>query len=55
MTEAANNRRLTPPAGLLVDRKRPIRFRFEGKTYTGLSGDSVASALAAEHNADDVL
>ncbi len=54
MTEAANNHRLAPPAGLLVDHERPIGFRFEGKSYTGLAGDSVASALAAEHNADDV-
>ena len=35
------------PGALLIDRKKPLGFRFEGKQYLGYSGDSVASALAA--------
>ena len=31
----------------LVDRKRPVSFRFDGKVYTGFAGDSLASALLA--------
>src|SRR5690606_21517257 len=30
-----------------IDRKREIRFTFEGEPYTGYAGDTVASALAA--------
>ncbi len=30
-----------------VDRARPRRFRFDGRTYEGLAGDSLASALIA--------
>lgn len=33
--------------GLLVDPDRSVSFTFEGRTYTGLAGDTVASALAA--------
>ncbi|MGH8504008.1 MAG: 2Fe-2S iron-sulfur cluster-binding protein [Gammaproteobacteria bacterium] len=33
--------------GLLIDRSRPVTFRFEGQTFTGLRGDTIASALAA--------
>ncbi len=39
--------RLPPPAGLLIDRTEPIRFRFEGRGYQGFAGDTIASALAA--------
>ncbi|MBM3517634.1 MAG: (2Fe-2S)-binding protein, partial [Alphaproteobacteria bacterium] len=39
--------RLSAPAGLLLDRSAPIAFRFEGERYTGLAGDTIASALAA--------
>ena len=39
--------RLPPPRGLLVDRDRPLSFRFEGRTYEGFAGDTIASALAA--------
>jgi sarcosine oxidase subunit alpha len=35
------------PAGGQVDRARPIRFSFDGKTYPGLEGDTLASALLA--------
>ena len=30
-----------------VDRARPLRFRFDGRTYEGLAGDTLASALLA--------
>ncbi len=39
--------RLAAPAGLLVDHSQSVSFSFEGKSYQGLKGDSVASALAA--------
>lgn len=34
-------------AGLLVDSRRPVRFRFDGREVEGLAGDTVASALLA--------
>ncbi len=37
--------RLAADGGL--DRTRPLRFRFDGRTYTGFAGDTVASALLA--------
>ncbi len=40
-----NNLRLGE--ALLIDRERPLGFRFEGRYYLGYAGDSVASALAA--------
>ena len=39
--------RLPAPYGLLIDRDQPVRFSFENKTYQGFTGDSIASALAA--------
>ncbi|MBV8910814.1 MAG: (2Fe-2S)-binding protein, partial [Gammaproteobacteria bacterium] len=33
--------------GLLTDRTRPIRFRFDGRFLEGLTGDTLASALLA--------
>ncbi len=39
--------RLLAPAGLLVDHGRSLGFSFEGKSYRGLAGDTLASALAA--------
>ncbi len=39
--------RLPAPAGSLIDRGREIRFSFEGRSYAGHEGDSIASALAA--------
>ncbi len=30
-----------------IDRKRPIRFRFDGRSYEGFAGDTLASALLA--------
>ena len=34
-------------AGGRIDRERPLRFRFDGESYTGFAGDTVASALLA--------
>ncbi|MCL2430289.1 MAG: FAD-dependent oxidoreductase, partial [Alphaproteobacteria bacterium] len=34
-------------AGGLVDRTRPLRFRFDGRDYHGYAGDTLASALLA--------
>ena len=39
--------RLPAPAGLLLDRDRPVGFSFESTRYRGLAGDTLASALAA--------
>ncbi|HVR65376.1 MAG TPA: 2Fe-2S iron-sulfur cluster-binding protein [Verrucomicrobiae bacterium] len=39
--------RLASPHGRLVDRSREIEFTFEGQAFTGLAGDTIASALAA--------
>ncbi|WP_234729682.1 2Fe-2S iron-sulfur cluster-binding protein [Acidocella facilis] len=33
--------------GGLVDRASPVKFRFDGKSYTGFAGDTLASALLA--------
>jgi len=35
------------PGGGLVDRSRTVRFQFDGAMYTGLGGDTLASALLA--------
>jgi sarcosine oxidase subunit alpha len=40
-------RRLDSPAGLLVDRTRPLAFRFDGERIEGFEGDTIASALVA--------
>ena len=34
-------------SGGRVDRARPIRFRFDGRVYSGFPGDTLASALLA--------
>ena len=41
------DRRLPPQPGEWIDRSRPISFRFEGRRYRGLHGDTVSSALLA--------
>ena len=33
--------------GGCIDRSRPLRFRFDGRDYTGFAGDTLASALLA--------
>jgi len=35
------------PAGGRIDRNRPLRFTFDGKSYRGFAGDTLASALLA--------
>ena len=37
-----------PDYGLLIDRKRPLSFSFDGKLYSGFYGDVIASALYAQ-------
>ena len=37
-----------PDYGLLIDRKRPLSFTFDGKLHSGFAGDVIASALYAE-------
>lgn len=39
--------RLSAPHGLWIDRKKPVRFDFNGREIQGLTGDTVASALLA--------
>lgn len=35
------------PKGGLIDRERPLRFRFDGHAMTGFAGDTLSSALMA--------
>ncbi len=35
------------PEGGLIERERPLSFRFDGRAYRGYAGDSLASALLA--------
>ena len=35
------------PTGGRIDRARPLRFSFDGRTYSGFAGDTLASALLA--------
>ena len=35
------------PAGGLIDRARPLRFSFDGRSLEGCAGDTLASALLA--------
>src|ERR1700757_5014362 len=39
--------RLAAPAGAWIDRTRPLSFFFNGRAYSGFSGDTLASALLA--------
>lgn len=39
--------RLPAPYGIRIDRNNALSFKFEGRAFRGLSGDSVASALLA--------
>ena len=34
-------------SGGRIDRTRPLRFSFDGRTYQGFAGDTLASALLA--------
>ncbi len=40
--------RLPPQALEWIDRERSLSFSFEGKSYQGLAGDTVTSALLAQ-------
>ena len=35
------------PAGGRIDRSRPLTFTFDGRSYPGYAGDTLASALIA--------
>lgn len=39
--------RLPPQPGEWLDRSAPLHFRFEGRSYSGFSGDSISAALWA--------
>ena len=39
--------RLHNPYGVYLDRDKVVSFQFDGRTYTGYEGDTIASALAA--------
>lgn len=43
----AMTQRYRRPDGGVIDRSRPLRFRFEGRDYSGYAGDTLASALLA--------
>ncbi len=45
------NRLSSPELGISIDKNKPVNFVFDGKTYTGYQGDTLASALLA----NDVL
>jgi sarcosine oxidase, subunit alpha len=52
MSTASNNSRAGPrdlrtPSGGRVDRTQRIRFKFDGQSYEGVAGDTLASALLA--------
>ena len=39
--------RLLPPMGLLINRDQSMTFSFDGRSYQGVEGDTIASALLA--------
>ena len=41
------SRRIDPRPGEVLNRGRDLRFRFDGRDYSGHAGDTIASALAA--------
>ena len=42
-----NGQRFRTPNGGLIDRSQRLQFTFDGKSYTGHPGDTLASALIA--------
>ncbi|KGD72078.2 aminomethyltransferase [Tatumella morbirosei] len=40
-------KRLPAPMGRLINRQQPVSFTFEGESFAGFSGDTIASALIA--------
>jgi len=47
MSKDTGNMRLQESFGLNLDRSQTIYFHFDGKSYSGYKGDTIASALAA--------
>ena len=46
---APSTTRLPAPYGRRIDRNSPVTFSFEGKTYSGFAGDTIASTLLANN------
>ncbi len=44
------SQRLNEPMGLLIDRNKPVQFKFENQLVSGYAGDSIASALIANQS-----
>ncbi len=42
--------RLPPPYGLLINRDKPIQFKFEHQRVNGFQGDTIASAMISNQN-----
>ncbi len=42
-----NDLRLPPRAGEVLERSSPVTFTWDGRSYTGLTGDTIVSALLA--------
>lgn len=47
MATNGNSTRVGVQTGETIDRSRPLTFTFNGKSYSGYEGDTIASALAA--------
>ncbi|ADZ91658.1 2Fe-2S iron-sulfur cluster-binding protein [Marinomonas mediterranea] len=43
----ATHDRLSEPTGLFINREKSVQFEFEGVSYQGVEGDTIASALIA--------
>ncbi len=43
-----SDHRLPPRPGEVIDRSRPVRFRWNGRAVTGFVGDTIVSALIAD-------
>ena len=46
-TSTVTSLRLEPQPGEVIDRDRPLRFTWNGRSYPGFAGDTIVSALAA--------
>lgn len=47
MTPASSSQPFRLASGGLIERRQPLSFRFDGKSYQGYAGDTLASALIA--------
>jgi sarcosine oxidase, subunit alpha len=47
MSTAVTGRRLGLQAGEVIDRRAPLSFKWDGRSYTGFEGDTIVSALVA--------